>query len=194
MPTNTHGPSTAEAIAIAARRYGVDSNTLRSCVCYHEAAHVAIALHYGCTVEAIDLTDIPGSLARAHIVQGRGGRGIFVQMTAGPLCDRQRNHHYQFPESFLAEIEYREEMDFERELRRKLPHLNSKQINDQWTAYTGDAQEIMALPRTQAFIDALATRLIVAVDTGERLVAGKEIMLLWNQQSVGSGGNDVADG
>ncbi|HRI68879.1 MAG TPA: hypothetical protein PK156_31835 [Polyangium sp.] len=176
--------STADAIVIAAKKFNVDANALRTSVCYHESAHAAVALHYGCTVREIQLTAVPGSLAGTEIVQGLGGKGIFVQMTAGPLCDRQRNNHYQFPESFLMEFERGEKRSFERELLRKLPKFNSAHVDALWQSYTNDARGILALPRIQAFLDALAARIMAALDAGERTVTGSEIMVLWNQHGV----------
>jgi hypothetical protein len=115
------------------------------------------------------------------IQRGQNKNGIFIQMTAGPLCDRQRNQHYQFSEAILEEIEKREYQSFERALRRALPKLSSASAGKAWQDYTNDARQVMALPRIQAFMDALAARLGAAIEAGEQTVSGSEIMALWNQ-------------
>lgn len=180
-PTPT---STAAAIAIAARNYGIDANALRSLVCYHESAHAAVALDFGCTVREVQLTAVPGSLARAYIQQDKGGRGIFIQLTAGPLCDRQRSHHYQFSEAFLQEIESGEYQSFERAFSHKVPNLSFAQVQALWQDCTSNARRVMAYPRIQAFMDALAARQGAAIEAGEQTVSGSEVMALWNQHGV----------
>ena len=177
--------STAAAIAIAARKYGIDANALRSSVCYHESAHAAVALDFGCTVREVQLTTIPSNSARVDVLRGLApNSATLIQMTAGPLCDRQRNHHYQFSEAFLQEIEWCECQSFERAMRRALPQFNSAGAHALWQRYTNDARRIMALPRIQAFLDVLAARLGAAIEAGEQTVSGSEVTALWNQRGV----------
>lgn len=177
--------STAAAIAIAARNFGIDANALRSSVCYHESAHAAVALRFGCKVREVQLTTIPSNPARVDLVRDQApNKATFIQLTAGPLCDRQRNGHYQFSEAYLREIERCEYQSFERALHRMFPQFNSTQAHALWQDYTNAAREIMAFPRIQAFMDALAARLGAAIEAGEQTVSESEIMALWNQHGV----------
>ena len=164
---------------------GVDPQRFREAVCYHEAAHVAVALHFGGTVDRIEMTSSQTastqSTARAIWKAGKAGMNeIFTAIAAGPACDQIMNQTFGFPVSLLQSVADKEKKIFLDIFRRNVPQVDPKYGDDLWQDYLKAAIDILCLDRVKAFHQLLADHVIAADKKHQVSISQQEIMSLWS--------------
>ncbi len=170
---------------------GVDLAVFRKAVAYHEAAHVAVALHFGAVVERVGLLPLTrgNSTARAEWKAGQAGlMEVFTAIAAGPASDEMMNPIFKLPEELLSNVAEQEKGTFISTMRQAARHIktNAQQEDGLWLDYLRRAREVLEIPVIHSFHSVLADAVIKASLEGQDEVSQAEIGAVWQQvRSVG---------
>lgn len=156
--------STPKQVLALLKKIGVDPKRFAEAVCYHEAAHVAVALHFGCLVEKIDVTPkqtgSTQSAARAIWKPGPARlNGVFTAIAAGPACDKVMNVVFQFPTSLLDSVAENDKQTFVCTIQQCVSTIKPKFYDTLWTDYMKRAADVLVLDEIKSFHCSLATRI-----------------------------------